>query len=132
MSFEGLTKLMRLARIDLGIEFELDIAPFTKDDNGLSSSHWVLGHIRYADNETAEILYLKLSLTGDEPMYLNSYRNEHTEYPHQSTAHQFFQEEQFEAYRALGEHIAETAFSKCDKVKGLVDRIKSAAMGENR
>jgi hypothetical protein len=32
------------------------------------------------------------------------------DFPHQSTADQFFDEAQFEAYRCLGEHIGEDIF----------------------
>ena len=37
------------------------------------------------------------------------YRHRNPTFPHQSTADQFFGEDQFEAYRALGQHIAEDA-----------------------
>jgi hypothetical protein len=35
----------------------------------------------------------------------------HPDFPHQSTINQFYDEEQFEAYRQLGVHVAEGAFS---------------------
>ena len=35
-----------------------------------------------------------------------------SDFPHQTTADQFFDDAQFEAYRALGEHIADQAVSK--------------------
>lgn len=37
------------------------------------------------------------------------YRNRNPSFPHESTADQFFDEGQFEAYRALGQHIGESA-----------------------
>ena len=57
------------------------------------------------------MLYLKLSLTGDEVELLKRYRTLHPDFPHQSTLDQFFDEEQFEAYRQLGVHVADGAFS---------------------
>ena len=35
---------------------------------------------------------------------------DHDDFPHQSTADQFFEESQFESYRALGEQITQQAF----------------------
>ena len=57
------------------------------------------------------MLYLKLSLTGDEAEALKRYRTIHPDFPHQSTLDQFYDEEQFEAYRQLGVHVAEGTFS---------------------
>jgi hypothetical protein len=57
------------------------------------------------------MLYLKLSLTGDEAELLKRYRTIHPDFPHQSTLDQFYDEEQFEAYRQLGVHVAEGTFS---------------------
>jgi hypothetical protein len=41
---------------------------------------------------------------------IEQYRAEHPDFPHESTADQFFREDQFEAYRRLGRHIAQQAF----------------------
>ena len=45
-----------------------------------------------------------------ETEFLQKYRAEHLAFPHESTADQLFDEAQFEAYRALGEHIGEELF----------------------
>jgi hypothetical protein len=50
-------------------------------------------------------------LTGDEAELLKRYRLVNPEFPHQSTLDQFYDEEQFEAYRQLGVHVAEGTFS---------------------
>ena len=50
-------------------------------------------------------------MTGDEYEYVREYRAREPEFPHESTANQFFNEKQFEAYRALGYHIADELFS---------------------
>jgi hypothetical protein len=39
-----------------------------------------------------------------------AYWADHDDFPHQSTADQFFEESQFESYRALGEQITQQAF----------------------
>ena len=56
------------------------------------------------------MLYLKSSLTGDEPADVIEYRSQFPEFPHQSTGDQFFSESQFESYRRLGLHIVRDAF----------------------
>ena len=49
------------------------------------------------------MLYLKLAITGVEPVFVSDYRRENLAFPHQTTGDQFFDEAQFEAYRgALG------------------------------
>jgi hypothetical protein len=45
-------------------------------------------------------------MSGDECDYIRSYAGAHRTFPHESTSDQLFSEEQFEVYRALGEHVA--------------------------
>ena len=74
-----------------------------------NSTHCVYGTIRYPEdsdpNQFGHILYIKASLTGDEPPDILNYRREHKKFPHDTTLNQFFTESQFESYRRLGEHI---------------------------
>jgi hypothetical protein len=56
------------------------------------------------------IVYIKLSVTGNESELIQRYRTLHSDFPHQTTLDQFFDEEQFEAYRQLGAHVAESLF----------------------
>jgi hypothetical protein len=118
MTFHGLVTLMRYARIDMGIEIMIDLDDLRIHHDGYSRNHWALGEIRYGDGETGQLLYVKLSVTGDEPEYIRSYRAHHREFPHESTADQFFSEAQFEAYRALGEHACEGMLKDVDAIGG--------------
>ena len=85
-------------------------------DRGLSRSHFRFCRIRYpkAGRNSEELygylLYLKLSLTGNEGEFLRRYRLDEPVFPHHSTADQLFSETQFEAYRSLGEHIGDKLF----------------------
>ena len=63
----------------------------------------------FAPAEEGYLLYLKSSITGDEGEIIREYRHGSPTFPHESTADQFFHEGQFEAYRALGQHIGEQA-----------------------
>jgi hypothetical protein len=49
-------------------------------------------------------------MSGNESDFLQKYRLEHPTFPHESTAEQLYDEIRFEAYRALGEHVAENLF----------------------
>jgi hypothetical protein len=107
LGFGSLIRLERFARIDMGIELSIDLSGIRKGGDGLSKVHWALGTIRYGEDETGHLVYIKSSLTGDEPDDLNEYRARNPAFPHESTADQFFEEDRFEAYRALGFHIAD-------------------------
>ena len=45
------------------------------------------------------------------PADVLAYWADHDDFPHQGTADQFFEESQFESYRALGEQITRRAFA---------------------
>jgi hypothetical protein len=98
----GLATLIRYARIDLGVEIDIDLAPLRPDERGISARQWAVGTIHYGDDETGSLLYVKSSLSGNEPAYVLDYRRRSPVFPHESTADQFFNEAQFEAYRAVG------------------------------
>ncbi|TWU17872.1 patatin-like phospholipase family protein [Allorhodopirellula heiligendammensis] len=74
--------------------------------------HHALGRIQYpGDSRPAFVLYLKSSVNDDEPADVRGYDRQHEAFPHESTADQFFDPSQFEAYRELGKHIAESALA---------------------
>ena len=109
-SFGGLLTLTQLAKIDLGVTIEPDLADLRVEKDGLGRAHFGLSRIDYPNGEHGLLLYVKSSLTGNESEFLRRYRTENPDFPHQSTAQQLFSETQFEAYRALGEHIAKDLF----------------------
>ncbi len=60
--------------------------------------------------EPGYLLYIKSSFTANEDETMQEYRANNPDFPHESTADQFFDEGQFEAYRALGFHMADGLF----------------------
>ncbi len=116
MTFKALTTLQRLAAIDLGVKIEANLDDLRLNPQGLSRSHFRFCRIRYPKDVrgTEEVfgylLYVKLSLTGNEGEFIRRYRLDQPVFPHHSTADQFFTETQFEAYRSLGEHIGDKLF----------------------
>lgn len=105
--FGDLGGAIEKCRVDFGVEItDLKTEKVRlQGETGLSSAHWMQGKIHYR-NKTGVIVYLKPSLTGDEPLDVSGYKATHGAFPHQSTGDQWFDEAQFEAYRALGYHIA--------------------------
>ena len=117
-TFDGQITVVRHAQIDFGIQIEPRLDDFRPDpESRLSRTHAQLFRIHYPESGQGRpaalglMLYLKLSLTGDEAELLKRYRMIHPDFPHQSTLDQFYDEEQFEAYRQLGVHVAEGMFA---------------------
>jgi hypothetical protein len=133
MGFEGLGGVIRKCRADFGVEIAINPEPI-RLVGGRSRSHCVVGSITYPETEagyaagasgptgesgpgpaTGWLLYLKSSLTGDEPEDVHQYRATSAAFPHESTADQFFSESQFESYRQLGLHAVLTTFENVVK-----------------
>lgn len=112
---ENLANLVRRVAVDFGIRIDIDTSPVRKDDDGISPRHVTVGRIHYEDvDENAvagTLVFVRSSLTGDESPAIRQYADTHPDFPHQSTANQFFDADQFEAYRALGEHMAGAVFA---------------------
>ena len=103
--FGSLGGAVRKCRADFGVEIEIDPRPI-HPEKGNSRTHCVVGRIHYSERpaEPGWLLYIKASITGDEPADVEEYRHEQVEFPQQPTIDQFFSESQFESYRRLGLH----------------------------
>ena len=116
-TFQGHLTLVRHAQIDFGIRIDPDLTDLRPDLTAkYSQSHTMMWRVCYPaagghPEGQGLILYLKLSVTGNELEIIRRYRILHPDFPHQTTLDQFFDEEQFEAYRQLGVHVAEGLFS---------------------
>ena len=113
LTFGGIGMAIRKCRIDFGAEIALDLRPLEHaKDSQYSSKHCVVGSITYPEAPETHgiIVYLKSSLTGDEPADVLNYKKEDSCFPHDSTLDQWFSESQFESYRRLGHHVAFSVF----------------------
>ena len=115
MQFGELGNVIDKCRTDFGIEIEIDVEALRgQPDSELSLQHCAVGTIRYdkldPEQKSGILLYIKSTLTGDEPADVLSYAAQNTAFPNQSTADQWFDESQFESYRALGEHSIHSIF----------------------
>ena len=117
-SNDNLTTLVRLCRIDFGVRIQINTDPLRMSGDGrLTSTHVVIGRVRYDDVDDGEkegmLVYVKISLTGDEPPDVQGFAARNPDFPHEATdLRQSFDEERFEAYRNLGDHIARRVFQR--------------------
>lgn len=97
------------------------IADLLGDPDALPKKHATLlkatfDHAQDADawggRTVCWILYIKASVTGDEPIDARNYKATHPDFPNETTLDQFFDERQWESYRCLGEHIGGKLFDK--------------------
>jgi hypothetical protein len=124
LKFEAVSEVARLAQIDMGII--IDLVGLDLIRSGVQ--HYAVGKIKYANGREGALIYLKSSLLKDDSVeasldsheayltsddrndnrqydsnpYIAHYKAMNPDFPHQTTADQFFDERQFECYRALG------------------------------
>ncbi len=119
MAFTSFVQLQRYARIDLGARIEMSWSQIASTSleamSGKSPSrtgpHCAVGKIIYDNGGMGILIYVKSSVSGDENDYVREYNRRNTGFPHETTGDQFFSEEQFEVYRALGFHIVKGLLS---------------------
>jgi hypothetical protein len=135
LNFPAFVKLQRHARIDLGIRITMKwdqirsaSTEVQKDGKGRSSGpHCAIGRIDYSEKDKGILLYVKSSVTGDENDYISDYNRRFEPFPHENTGDQFFSEEQFEVYRALGFHMVKGLFLGDQRVQTLKPRTPDQA-----
>jgi hypothetical protein len=111
---EGIGGAIRKCRVDFGVVIDLNIEALQPlGDPAASRLHYSLGTIMYpGEKDCGKLVYIKSSVTGDEPVDVIEFRKRHDDFPHTSTADQFFDESHFESYRALGQHVAQGIFTQ--------------------
>jgi hypothetical protein len=131
-TFKGLSDALRLIRVDFGVNIEMD----GLDEIRSGEQQFARGTIQYPNGRLGYLIYLKSSLIGDDMVeatvsedayvtsplraddrrfdelgYVAHYKAKHPTFPQETTGDQFFDETQFECYRALGYLIADRAFT---------------------
>jgi hypothetical protein len=114
LSFGSLGNVIRICETDFGAKIDIDVTSVRKQPDGNNQAHCAVGRITYRNGSIGHLIYLKASLTGDEDVAVAQYHALHPDFPHQTTADQFFTEDQFESYRRLGHHITKLAFRGAD------------------
>ena len=126
--FGVLADLIRKLRLDHSIEVldldhdrPLDTRRLKRIDelDGRSPQHFVVGRIRYpekiigknqlngkdAPQQDALLVYVQMSLTGDENIDIEQFRRTNPSFPDEPISNQFYSPDQVESFRQLGEHI---------------------------
>lgn len=110
-AYEGLGNVIRKVRIDFGIPIDFDdrIHIYPKSEIKPDARYCAVGRVRYSavdgDVDDGTIVYVKPTLYESpyEPYDVYNYARASADFPHETTADQWFSESQFESYRALGQ-----------------------------
>jgi hypothetical protein len=118
--FDDLANAIRKVRTDFCIDIEIDLSGLRpRKDDGRQQAHVTIGHIRYDQIDPLRrpgvLVYIRPGLTGKEPADILSYARQNPPFPYQSTGDQFFDEAQFESYRKLGLHIADSVLREAQE-----------------
>jgi predicted acylesterase/phospholipase RssA len=84
----------------------------------LAQRGFTVGKIRYSDNSEGDLIYVTTTLFSGLGLAILGYKAVHPDFPDQTTADQFFDEAQFEAYRHLGYSVGEAVLGddECRKI----------------
>jgi hypothetical protein len=123
--FDDLANAVEKCRRDFGVEIDIDTSSIKPNKRSqVSKSHFAVGKITYPripgekDDFTGVLVFFKSSLTGDESADILGQRSVNSRFPHDTTVNQFFNETQFEVYRALGEHMFDTLWEYHEQEAG--------------
>jgi hypothetical protein len=121
--FDALLRLIEAARTDFNARIEIKTDSI-QPNSGQSEDSVVEGTIFYDPRderdgknagEVGKLIYIKACTSKDLPNDVRRYAKLHASFPQQSTADQWFDEDQFESYRALGECIGKAAVRRIEK-----------------
>ncbi len=117
-NFDDLANAIEKVRVDFGtkISFIKDselgsILPSTSGNSlyeqkyQIAKAGFAIADIDYNGTKKGKLVYVKLAMIEGLPTDIYSYKGMDPSFPHQSTADQFFNEKQFEAYRELGYYV---------------------------
>ena len=152
-TFSSLAQAIRMVRIDFNVNIDIDVqklAPIPGER--FARGHWALGKIFYpaanmavdfpdrgladAGPDFGELLYIKSSLLAEGgnahiSADVIEFSRRYERFPHDTTADQFFTEQQFESYRKLGECIALHVFrSAGDSMRAVFAHLSEAAAAQ--
>jgi hypothetical protein len=74
VAFDDLGNALRRIREDFGVDVDLDVEPLRPGSDGVSRQHIAVGTIKYSGTHPGILLYIKPSMTGDEPPDIQRFR----------------------------------------------------------
>lgn len=132
-TFSEISNAIQKCYVDLGvtIKFKNGIDIFsraTAEENKDRRKRFAIAQIIYPEKDgnkhfVGHLIYIRPAFYGSEPTDVANYANAQATFPHQTTSDQFFDEKQFEAYRALGFYTMERIFgdSQVDDLDDFMD-----------
>jgi len=112
--FTALAEAIATARMDHGITIDIDPSPMVRGSKARADRAWAYGIATHPPKDgeekqyKTEIFFLKALLAGHLDWDIEQYAVEHPDFPRRTTGDQFYDEWDFEAYRALGYELAES------------------------
>ena len=139
-AYESLATAIRQIRVDFGVPIDMGEMQFGNHPDA-GNNYCAVGVIRYScvdkpggcpnaaldSTHDGVLVYLKPSLTGDEPRDVLNYHATSPTFPQETIADQWFSEPQFESYRALGSHMVRTICQSTSGGKAKPDTLKNAS-----
>jgi hypothetical protein len=124
---------MERCRVDFGVEIEMkadEIGKIIPDGKPpRATAHYAVGAIHYVPGDPASdgvLIYLKPALVASDAADLLGYAATNSEFPHDTTANQFFDESHFENYRAMGEATGRTARPTIEQALNKIAILRAA------
>lgn len=131
---DDLAAAVRALRVDEGWSFAFDREEFERLRPHPSPANWqqripasavlvgsFLPRPEDPDRTPVTLVYVKSALLPDLPLDVQRYAEAHPAFPQQTTADQFFDEAQFEAYHAVGEALARAVIRTLEQDERVLD-----------
>ena len=136
-TFSTIAGAVRLARDELGVEIEIDPTTMAPDPTvtadrarrGLKpvvQSPFCRGSIVYADGSSGTLVVIKAGVPADAPLGIAEFYKDNPAFPCDSTIHQLYTADRFDAYRELGYLCADEALVK------LIDELTNSGPSSGR
>ncbi|WP_433163177.1 hypothetical protein [Kribbella sp. CA-247076] len=126
--FTALAEAIATARMDHGIQVDIDPSPMIRGSKPRADRAWAYGIATHPLKEgeekpyKTEIFFLKAVLAGHLGWDLEQYAVGNQDFPRRTTGDQFYDEWDFEAYRSLGYTLAES-LTEHHRVKARLDDL---------
>ena len=138
LHFKGLSEAIEKVRVDFGAKIKIEseclrpVVPHApiddrikdKDKVHCADRSYIVADIEYVDGRKGKLIYLNTTFTPHLGVDLYGYKLAHPEFPDETTANQFFDERQFEAYRELGFQTTLQMMDDPDALKALKEGLQ--------